>query len=65
MIVAKVTVATIPALMEIPVVGMKAEGYAGNVHPAVGVPAITFVVARNVGVGDNGGCGYARESQKR
>ena len=65
MIVAIVAVATIPALMEIPVVGMIAEGYSRNVNPALSLPAITFVVAHNVGVGDYGRCGYASESKKR
>lgn len=65
MIVAKVAVPAIPALMEIPVVGVIAEGCAGNLNPAFGVPAITLVIARNVGVGDIRRCGYASESQKR
>lgn len=64
MIVAKVAVSAIPALMEIPVVGMIAEGHAGDVNPAIGVPAITFVVARNVGVGDNGRRCQTSDSQE-
>ena len=55
----------VPMLVKIPVVGMIAEGYAGDANMGFRVPAITFAVTRHVGVGGNGRCGYASESQKR
>jgi hypothetical protein len=53
MIVAIVAVATIPALVEIPVVGMVVETDARHVNAGFGMPTVTFVAASQIGVGGN------------
>ena len=55
MIVAIMAVAAIPALMEIPVVGVIIEADARRGNPAFGMPAIAFMIARHIGGCGNGG----------
>ena len=54
----------VPMLMEIPIVGVKIEGHAGSAKPAVGVPAIAFMVAGNIGAGADGAGGEPRKGKK-
>jgi hypothetical protein len=41
---------TIPMSVEIPVIGMIFEGETGHRYMRFGVPAVAFVVARNIGL---------------
>jgi len=46
----------IPFLVEIPVIWVEGEGHAGSVDPCIGMPAISFPVASDIGAcGCNGG----------